>query len=62
MIQFKLDKQERFNVQLPFTITCNEIDQKLIDPNGSIEINNTMDWRTQIKIDDPRIRRKRSPM
>ena len=38
---------------LPFTITCNEIEQKLIDPNGSIEINNTLDWRTQIKIDDP---------
>jgi len=40
-------------VQLPFTITCTEIEQKLIDPNGSIEINNTLDWRTQIRIDDP---------
>ena len=53
LIQFNLDKQERFNVQLPFTITCTEIEQKLIDPKGSIEINNTLDWRTQIKIDDP---------
>ena len=53
LIQFNLDKQERYNVQLPFTITCTEIAQKLIDPNGSIEINNTLDWRTQIKIDDP---------
>lgn len=53
LIQFNLDKQERYNVQLPFTITCTEIEQKLIDPNGSIEINNTLDWRTQIKIDDP---------
>ena len=53
LIQFNLDKQERYNVQLPFTITCTEIEQKLIDPKGSIEINNTLDWRTQIKIDDP---------
>jgi cytochrome c biogenesis protein len=53
LIEFNLDRQERYNVQLPFTITCTEIEQKLIDPNGSIEINNTLDWRTQIKIDDP---------
>ena len=53
LIEINLDKQERYNVQLPFTITCTEIEQKLIDPNGSIEISNTIDWRTQIKIDDP---------
>jgi cytochrome c biogenesis protein len=53
LIEINLDKQERYNVQLPFTITCTEIEQKLIDPNGSIEINNTLDWRTQIRIDDP---------
>ncbi|MCY7345363.1 MAG: cytochrome c biogenesis protein ResB [Pyrinomonadaceae bacterium] len=53
LIEFKLDKQERFAVGLPFTITCTDIQQKLIDPKGSIEINNTLDWRTQIKIDDP---------
>jgi cytochrome c biogenesis protein len=53
LIQFDLDKQERFNVKLPFTITCTEIEQKLIDPKGEITINNTLDWRTQIKIDDP---------
>lgn len=53
LIEFKLDKQERFAAQLPFTITCTDIQQTLIDPKGSIEINNTMDWRTQIKIDDP---------
>lgn len=53
LIQFNLDRQERYNVRLPFTMTCTEIEQKLIDPNGSIEINNTLDWRTQIKISDP---------
>jgi len=53
LIEINLDKQERFAVGLPFTITCTDIQQKLIDPKGSIEINNTLDWRTQIKIDDP---------
>jgi cytochrome c biogenesis protein len=61
MIRFNLDNlknpnsdiQERFAVQLPFSIICTDIQQKLIDPKGSIEINNTLDWRTQIKIDDP---------
>lgn len=53
MIQFDLDKRERFNVQLPFSIKTTDIQQKLIDPNGSIEVPNTLDWRTQIKITDP---------
>lgn len=53
MIQFKLDQKEKFAVGLPFTITSTDIQQKLIDPNGSIEINNTIDWSTTIKIDDP---------
>ncbi|MGI9035026.1 MAG: cytochrome c biogenesis protein ResB [Pyrinomonadaceae bacterium] len=53
LIRFDLDKTERFRVALPFTITCTDIQQKLIDPKGSIDIQNTMDWRTQIKIDDP---------
>ncbi len=53
LIEFNLDKQERFAVGLPFTITCTDIQQSLIDPNGEIDIGNTLDWRTQIKIDDP---------
>ncbi len=53
LIEFNLDKQERFAVGLPFTITCTDIEQNLIDPKGSIEINNTMDWHTRINIDDP---------
>jgi cytochrome c biogenesis protein len=53
MIQFELDKRERFNVQLPFSIETTDIQQKLIDPNGSIDVPNTLDWRTQIKIKDP---------
>lgn len=53
MIQYNLDKQEKYAVGLPFTIICTDIEQKLIDPKGEIGINNTVDWRTQIKIDDP---------
>lgn len=53
LIEINLDRQERFAVGLPFKITCTDIEQKLIDPKGSIEINNTLDWRTQIRIDDP---------
>ena len=53
LVQFNLDKKEKFAVGLPFAINCLDIQQKLIDPNGSIEISNTLDWRTQIEIDDP---------
>ncbi|CAN5460523.1 cytochrome c biogenesis protein ResB [soil metagenome] len=53
MIEFNLDKQERYNVALPFTIYCTDIEQDLIDPNGSIGIQNTIDWHTRITIDDP---------
>ncbi len=53
MIQFDLDKKEKFDVQLPFTMTCTDIQQKLVDPGGSIDVTNTLDWRTQMKVDDP---------
>ncbi len=53
MIEFDLDKKEKFNVKLPFSIECTDIQQSLIDPRGSIDITNTLDWRTQMKINDP---------
>ena len=53
LIEFNLDQQNRYAVALPFTIYCTDIQQKLIDPNGSIETFNTLDWRTRIRIDDP---------
>lgn len=53
LIEFNLDKQDRYKVSLPFTITCTDIEQQLIDPKGDISISNTVDWRTQIKINDP---------
>ena len=53
LIQFNLDKKERFSVKLPFSMECTDIQQRLIDQNGSIDVNNTLDWRTQLKINDP---------
>jgi cytochrome c biogenesis protein len=53
MIEFDLDKKEKFNVQIPFSLTCTDIAQTLIDPRGSIDVTNTLDWRTQMRVDDP---------
>lgn len=53
LIQFNLDKKEKFNVKLPFTIECTDIQQTLINENGAIDVSNTLDWRTEMKIDDP---------
>ena len=53
MIEFDLDKKEKFNVKLPFSIECTDIQQSLINAGGSIDVTNTLDWRTQMKINDP---------
>ncbi len=53
LIKFDLDKRERFTVQLPFSMECTDIQQRLINEKGSIDVSNTLDWRTQLKIDDP---------
>jgi len=53
LIQFNLDKKEKFNVTMPFSLECTDIQQRLIDENGSIDVSNTMDWRTQMNIKDP---------
>jgi cytochrome c biogenesis protein len=53
MIQFDLDKKEKFAVKLPFTMECTDVQQRLINENAGIDVNNTLDWRTQMKISDP---------
>lgn len=53
MIEFDLDKKVRRNVTVPFSMECTDIQQRLIDEKGNIEVNNTLDWRTQMRIDDP---------
>lgn len=53
LIQFNLDKKEKFDVKLPFSMECTDIQQRLINQNGSIDVSNTLDWRTQLKVADP---------
>ncbi len=38
--------------QLPFTVECTDIQQKLIEEDGPITADNTIDWLTRIKITD----------
>jgi cytochrome c biogenesis protein len=49
---FDLGEIRRANVSLPFTVTCTDIQQKLIKKDGSIQADNTIDWLTRIKITD----------
>jgi cytochrome c biogenesis protein len=53
LIRFNLDRKEKYAVKLPFTMECTDIEQKLIDHDGPIDVNNTLDWRTELKITDP---------
>lgn len=58
LIRYNVDntvgfRKDRYNVKLPFTMECTDIQQRLIDEGGSIDVTNTLDWRTQLKIDDP---------
>lgn len=51
-LRFNLDEVTKVPVELPFTVTCTDIQQKLIKKDGSIMANNTIDWLTRIKITD----------
>jgi cytochrome c biogenesis protein len=51
-LAFELDQIKRVPVAVPFTVTCLDIQQKLIKKDGSIQANNTIDWLTRIKITD----------
>jgi cytochrome c biogenesis protein len=50
--EFALDKIQQKPVAVPFSVTCLDIEQKLIDPKGPITANNTLDWLTRIRITD----------
>jgi cytochrome c biogenesis protein len=50
--QHDLDQVKPVTLQLPFEVTCTDIQQKLVDKNGSITAGNTTDWLTRIKIKD----------
>jgi cytochrome c biogenesis protein len=53
IVNFNLDQRQLFEAQIPFKIECTDIQQKLINPEGEIDVSNTMDWRTEVKIADP---------
>jgi cytochrome c biogenesis protein len=58
LIRYEVDnaigfKKDRYNVKLPFSLECTDIQQRLIDEKGGIDVSNTLDWRTELKIDDP---------
>jgi cytochrome c biogenesis protein len=51
-LNYSLDEITPVPISLPFSVTCTDIQQKLIERNGSIQAMNTIDWLTQIKIKD----------
>ncbi|HEX3558143.1 MAG TPA: cytochrome c biogenesis protein ResB [Pyrinomonadaceae bacterium] len=50
---FNIDQLSQAAYQLPFTVECTDIQQKLIRKEGNITSENTLDWLTRIKIRDP---------
>ncbi|MFL6333764.1 MAG: cytochrome c biogenesis protein ResB [Pyrinomonadaceae bacterium] len=40
-------------LDLPFTVECTDIQQKLLEKQGAISPMNTLDWLTRIRIKDP---------
>src|ERR1043165_4399882 len=51
-LAFHLDQVSETTMRLPFRVTCTDIQQKLINKDGSLSAMNTMDWLTRIKITD----------
>lgn len=49
---FNLDQVGQRSLELPFTVECMDIQQKLIDPKKFIDGGNTIDWLSRVKITD----------
>lgn len=49
---FALDRVSEVQKNLPFSVTCTDIEQKLIKDDGPINAMNTIDWVTKIRITD----------
>ena len=47
-----LDRTSQVTRQLPFEVTCTDIQQKLIRKDGPISVGNTIDWLTYFTIKD----------
>jgi cytochrome c biogenesis protein len=50
---FDLDQPGKQVTQLPFSVECIDIQQKLHKKEGPITADNTLDWLTYVKIKDP---------
>ena len=51
--EFSIDEGQRQRTSsLPFTVYCNDLQQKLIRPEGGLDAGNTIDWLTTITIKD----------
>src|SRR5437763_4046405 len=50
--EINLDQVKPLTLQLPFEVTCTDIQQKLVNRNGPIHPGNTTDWLTRITIKD----------
>ena len=50
--QFELDQPRQVKLQLPFQVTCTDIQQRLTRTDGPINAGNTIDWLTRIRIKD----------
>lgn len=48
----ELDHTNQITKQLPFEVTCTDIQQKLIKKDGPIAVGNTIDWLTYFQIKD----------
>jgi cytochrome c biogenesis protein len=51
-IVFELNQIKEVKKQLPFEVTCTDIQQKLINNDGAISAMNTLDWMTMVRIKD----------
>jgi cytochrome c biogenesis protein len=49
---YSLDEITQSSVTLPFSVTCTDIQQKLIKLEGGLDQGNTIDWLTRIRIRD----------
>jgi cytochrome c biogenesis protein len=51
-LSFTLNQVSEVEVPVPFTVTCTDLQQKLIKLDGPITSDNTVDWSTKIRIKD----------
>ncbi len=51
-VEMKLDGPVGGQAALPFTVECTDLKQELIRPEGGLEANNTIDWKSYVNIKD----------